>query len=409
MSSHEYVESEPEECAEPRSARRVVRTEPDAGLLAALHRVADAGSSDLHVAADATPRWRVNGRLEPLPGETEWSREHVASILFSLLSPAQLEAFEAEQELDFSITLDARARFRVNLYQQRDAVGAAFRLIPTDIKPLSSLGLPKSIGEFARLPRGLVLVTGPTGSGKSTTLAAIIDLVNRTRADHIITVEDPIEFLHTNKLALVNQREVGTDTKSFTEALKRALRQDPDVILVGELRDLETISVALTAAETGHLVFATLHTQDAPQTIDRVIDVFPASQQAQVRTMLADTLKGVVSQTLVRRAGGEGRVVATEILVSTPAIANLIREGKTHQIPTVMQSGSTLGMHTLDQSLAELVNTQVVTSAAALAKARDREGLKGLLRREDAVVSLGIVPETPTPTAFADTFARVTS
>jgi twitching motility protein PilT len=244
--------------------------------------------------------------------------------------------------------------------------------------------VPETVGEFAKLPRGLVLVTGPTGSGKSTTLAALIDLVNRTRADHIVTVEDPIEFLHTNHRSLVNQREVGHDTHSFGAALKHVLRQDPDVILVGELRDLETISVALTAAETGHLVFATLHTQDAPQTIDRVIDVFPPHQQGQVRAQLAATLQGVVCQTLVKHASGTGRVVATEVMITTPAVANLIREGKTYQIPSAMQAGKELGMHTMDQHLADLVNSAQITYQAAVEKVHDVEGFKRLVRRSDS-------------------------
>ena len=238
------------------------------------------------------------------------------------------------------------------------------------------------MGQFAKLPRGLVLVTGPTGSGKSTTLAALIDLVNRTRADHIVTIEDPIEFLHKHQKSLVNQREVGHDTHSFAAALKHVLRQDPDVILIGELRDLETISVALTAAETGHLVFATLHTQDAAQTIDRVIDVFPPHQQGHVRTQLAATLQGVVCQTLVKKVGG-GRVVATEVLVATPAVANLIREGKTYQIASSMQAGKALGMHTMDQHLAELVDVGLITRESAEEKAHDLEGLTQLIRRVD--------------------------
>src|SRR6185312_11695107 len=287
----------------------------------------------------------------------------VRSALVSLLSADQLARFEEHLELDLAYTLSASARFRVNMYQQRGAIGAAFRLIPTTIKTLEQLGVPESVGRFATLPRGLV--TGPTGSGKSTTLAALIDLVNRTRADHIVTVEDPIEFMHGNKKSIVNQREVGFDTHSFNNALKHVLRQDPDVILIGELRDLETISVALTAAETGHLVFATLHTQDAPQTIDRVIDVFPPHQQDQVRAQLAGTLQGVVSQTLIKRASGKGRVVATEVLMMTPAIANLIREGKTYQIASSMQAGAGDGMHTMDQHLADLVDSGVIARTAA--------------------------------------------
>jgi twitching motility protein PilT len=273
------------------------------------------------------------------------------------------------------------ARFRVNLYQQRESLGAAFRLIPYEIKPLEQLGVPPVVANFAGLPRGLVLVTGPTGSGKSTTLAAIIDLANRTRADHIMTVEDPIEFLHRHKRALVNQREVGEDTHSFAAALKHVLRQDPDIILVGEMRDLETISVALTAAETGHLVFATLHTQDAAQTIDRVIDVFPAHQQAQVRTQLAGALQGVVSQTLCKRADAPGRVVATEVLVATPAVRNLVREGKTHQIYSAMQAGAQQGMHTLDQHLAELVKAGRISYETGLERAHHAEDFNRLTGR----------------------------
>jgi twitching motility protein PilT len=281
-------------------------------------------------------------------------------------------------------TISANARFRVNMYQQRGAIGAAFRLIPTEIKSLVDLGVPETVAQFATLPRGLVLVTGPTGSGKSTTLAALIDLVNKTRADHIMTVEDPIEFLHGNQKSLVNQREVGEDTHSFDNALKHVLRQDPDVILIGELRDLETISVALTAAETGHLVFATLHTQDAPQTIDRIIDVFPPHQQGQVRAQLAATLRGVVCQTLVKKASGKGRVVATEVLIATPAVANLIREGKTFQISSAMQAGGELGMHTMDRHLADLANAGVISQRSAIDKAQDVEGIKQLIHRVDS-------------------------
>ncbi|KQO97801.1 type IV pili twitching motility protein PilT [Leifsonia sp. Leaf264] len=303
--------------------------------------------------------------------------------MYSILSPAQKQKFERELELDFAYAISENARFRVNIYQQRENVGAAFRLIPTEIKTLDQLGIPTTVSRFSTLARGLVLVTGPTGSGKSTTLAALIDLVNSTRADHIVTVEDPIEFMHNHKKSLVNQREVGHDTHSFAAALKHVLRQDPDVILVGELRDLETISVALTAAETGHLVFATLHTQSAAQTIDRIIDVYPPHQQNQVRAQLAATLQGVVTQTLVKKASGIGRAVATEVLVMTPAISNLVREGKTYQIDSAMQAGRGLGMHTLDQHLAELVDAGTITRAAAVEKSHDLESLKRLIQRDE--------------------------
>ncbi|WP_420833596.1 type IV pilus twitching motility protein PilT [Salinibacterium metalliresistens] len=349
--------------------------------MAALQQVLLAGASDLHITVNAPPMIRVDGALRPISG-TPWERHKVTSALYGIMTEPQREAFERDLELDFAFTVSANARFRVNFYQQRNAIGGAFRLIPTEIKQLGDLGVPESVGQFAKLARGLVLVTGPTGSGKSTTLAALIDLVNRTRSDHIMTVEDPIEFLHQNHRSLINQREVGHDTHSFGAALKHVLRQDPDVILVGELRDLETISVALTAAETGHLVFATLHTQDAPQTIDRVIDVFPPHQQGQVRAQLAATLQGVVCQTLVKHASGTGRVVATEVMLTTPAVANLIREGKTYQIPSAMQAGKEAGMHTMDQHLAELVNSGRVAMQEALTKVHDKATFARLVHRD---------------------------
>jgi twitching motility protein PilT len=355
----------------------------DPDLVAALNAVVTSKGSDLHISVNTTPVLRVDGALKPVPASFVWDANKVTAALNSIMTPQHRQTFAENLELDFAYTLSDSARFRVNVYMQRNVMGAAFRLIPTEIKQLAALGVPEKIGKFAQLPRGLVLVTGPTGSGKSTTLAALIDLVNSTRSDHIVTVEDPIEFLHGNKRSLVNQREVGHDTHSFNSALKHVLRQDPDVILIGELRDLETISVALTAAETGHLVFATLHTQDASQTIDRVIDVFPPHQQAQVRAQLAATLQGVVCQTLVKRANGRGRVVATEIMVMTPAVANLIREGKTYQIPTAMQAGRSLGMHTMDQHLADLVNSGQITHASAIEKGHDLEALDRLIQRSD--------------------------
>ncbi len=361
----------------------------DPDLIAALSEVLFLNASDLHVAVNTPPMFRVDGTLAPRSITTPWGRDKVTNALRSILTESQAQRFDEELELDIAYTISANARFRVNMYQQRGAIGAAFRLIPTDIKSLSDLGVPETVAQFATLPRGLVLVTGPTGSGKSTTLAALIDLVNKTRADHIMTVEDPIEFLHGNQKSLVNQREVGEDTHTFGAALKHVLRQDPDVILIGELRDLETISVALTAAETGHLVFATLHTQDAPQTIDRIIDVFPPHQQGQVRAQLAATLRGVVCQTLVKKASGKGRVVATEVLIATPAVANLIREGKTFQIASAMQAGGELGMHTMDRHLADLANAGVITQRAAIDKAQDVDGIKQLIHRVDSNASRG--------------------
>jgi pilus retraction protein PilT len=383
--------------------QRAALGDADPELMAALEQVVLQGASDLHLTAGAAPSIRVDGNLRPIDGSSRWTQKKVTDALQSLLLADQREEFERERELDFAYTAGGD-RFRVNYYQQRNSIGAAFRLIPRDIKPLSELGVPDSIGKFAQLPRGLVLVTGPTGSGKSTTLAALIDLVNRTRADHIVTVEDPIEFLHRHQMSLVNQREVGSDTHSFANALKHVLRQDPDVILIGELRDLETISVALTAAETGHLVFATLHTQDAAQTIDRLIDVFPPHQQGQVRAQLAATLQGVVCQTLVKRASGNGRVAATEVLVTTPAIANLIREGKTYQIASSLQAGRAQGMHTMDQHLADLVNAGQITRQAAEDKAHDRDGLAQLIRRVDSSEGTTAVPSGDID--FGDSFSR---
>ncbi|MGH1549455.1 PilT/PilU family type 4a pilus ATPase [Leifsonia poae] len=365
-------------------AEREALAKADPDLVEALRQIVEQRGSDLHVTVGAPPMIRVDGGLRPVGSGAPWDRPRVEKALFSLLTDRQADVFRRELELDFAFTISANARFRVNLYQQRGAYGAAFRLIPTEIKQLDDLGIPAGVGEFAGLPRGLVLVTGPTGSGKSTTLAALIDLVNANRSDHIVTVEDPIEFMHTHKRSIVNQREVGHDTHSFANALKHVLRQDPDVILIGELRDLETISVALTAAETGHLVFATLHTQDAPQTIDRVIDVFPPHQQDQVRAQLAATLQGVVCQTLVRRANGKGRAVATEVLKMTPAIANLIREGKTYQVASMMQAGRDLGMHTMDQQLADLVNRGVITHRVGLEKAHDPSGFSRLVQRVES-------------------------
>ncbi|MFZ3021131.1 MAG: type IV pilus twitching motility protein PilT [Candidatus Nanopelagicaceae bacterium] len=375
----------------------------DPDLIAALQEVVNRRASDLHLTVGAPPMYRIDGSLKSAGSTLPWSAEKIRTAVISLLSESQRNTFENELELDFAYTISSEVRFRVNIYQQRGSIGGAFRIIPTELKKLQELGVPESVGSFAQLPRGLVLVTGPTGSGKSTTLAALIDLVNSTRADHIVTVEDPIEFLHKHKSSIVNQREVGTDTHSFAAALKHVLRQDPDVILIGELRDLETISVALTAAETGHLVFATLHTQDAPQTIDRIIDVFPPHQQGQIRTQLAATLQGVICQILVKRADGLGRVVATEVLVTTPAIANLVREGKTYQIISMMQSGRSQGMHTMDQHLAELVNLGTITAEAALEKANDADGIKRLFDGDIVKHSRS----TLEPIDFGDSFSGV--
>ena len=354
----------------------------EAGLLTdLLIEVMEKGASDLHITAGARPTIRLQGTLTPLEDRPIMTPPTIQRMIYAVLTQRQREKFEEVLELDFAYAVPGKARFRVNIYRQRDALGAAFRLIPYEIKALEDLGIPPSISNFAMLPRGFVLVTGPTGSGKSTTLASLIDLANRNRRDHIMTVEDPIEFLHRHKSCLVNQREVGEDTWSFQNALKHVLRQDPDIILVGEMRDLETISVALTAAETGHLVFATLHTQDAAQTIDRVIDVFPPHQQQQVRVQLAGALQGVVCQTLAKTHDGSGRVVATEVLVATPAIRNLIREGKTHQIYSALQAGARHGMHTMDQHLAELVKTGKITYDTGVEKCHHVEDFNRLCGR----------------------------
>jgi twitching motility protein PilT len=305
----------------------------------------------------------------------------IRRMVYAILTSKQREKFEAELELDTSHAIPGAGRFRLNVFQQRDSVGAVMRAIPYEIVPLDQLGLPGSVAQFAELPRGLLLVTGPTGSGKSTTLASLVDIINRTKPVHIMTVEDPIEFLHKHKTAVVNQREVGEDTHSFAKALKHVLRQDPDVILVGEMRDLETIHTALTAAETGHLVFGTLHTQDAPQSIDRMIDVFPSHQQQQVRVQLASALQGVVTQQLVPKSGAKGRAVAAEVLVATPAVRNLIREGKTHQIYSAMQAGGKFGMQTMDQSLAMHVQSGQITFETAIERCANVEDLRRLSGR----------------------------
>ena len=344
-----------------------------------LQRVVDLGGSDLHMTVGIHPSVRVHGEIKPLTEFDKLNGSEIRRMVYAILTQKQREKFEGELELDTSHSMPGVGRFRVNVFLQRDSVGAVMRTIPYDIVPLDTLGLPASVRQFAELPRGLVLVTGPTGSGKSTSLASLVDIINQTKALHIITVEDPIEFIHSHKNCVVNQREVGEDTHSFAKALKHVLRQDPDVILVGEMRDLETISTALTAAETGHLVFATLHTQDAPQSIDRIIDVFPAHQQQQVRVQLASALQGIVTQQLLPIRAGRGRHVAAEVLVATPAIRNLIREGKTHQIYSAMQAGGKYGMQTMDQSLASLVMRGVISMETAVERCANEEDLRRLI------------------------------
>ncbi len=338
-------------------------------------------ASDLHIAAGSPPVIRVNGRLERLAEFPKLLPDDTRTLVYRICSTEQQKFLETRRQLDFSYSIPGLARFRVNAYFQRTSVGAAFRLIPQTIKSLEQLGMPPRLYDLSDKPRGLILVTGPTGSGKSTTLASLLDRINETRHEHILTIEDPIEFLHWHRSCIVNQREIGPDATSFADALRSALRQDPDVILVGEMRDLETIGTALTAAETGHLVFATLHTQSAPQTIDRIIDVFPAEQQDQVRVQLAGTLQGIVTQNLVPTADGAGRTAALEILIPDDAVRNLIRQAKVEQIYSVMQTSSSRGMQTMEQSLADLALRRVITADVAFSRSTRPDQLRGLLER----------------------------
>jgi twitching motility protein PilT len=339
------------------------------------------GASDLHVTVGSHPVIRLNGSLERLDQFPRLSAEDSQRLLYSILSTEQQKHLEINRQIDVSYSIPGLARFRVNVYFQRESLGGAFRMIPAELKTLEDLGLPTQLHELSKKPRGLVLVTGPTGSGKSTTLAAVVDEINRTRDDHIMTIEDPIEFLHRHKRCIVNQREIGPDAVSFADALRGALRQDPDVILLGEMRDLETISTAITAAETGHLVFATLHTQDAPSTIDRLIDVFPAAQQEQIRVQLAATLQGIVTQTLVPTVDGKGRVAALEILLPDDAVRNLIRQAKVEQIYSVMQTNTGRGMQTLEQALVDFVTRGIITQEVAMSRSSRPDQLLGLLQR----------------------------
>ena len=377
--SHQLV-SEPDLRAvyELLSTAETFQAEGPLNIDVLLRRVVQMDGSDLHLSAGLPPSVRVHGEISPLPGFGPLTGDEIGRMVLATLTEKQQASFAEDLELDTSYAIDGVGRFRVNVFVQRGAIGSVMRVIPFKIPDFATLGLPRSVASLASLPRGLVLVTGPTGSGKSTTLASLVDIVNATRAAHIMTVEDPIEFIHHHQRSIVNQREVGEDTWSFAGALKHVLRQDPDVILVGEMRDLETISTALTAAETGHLVFGTLHTQSAPQSVDRIIDVFPAHQQQQVRSQLATALQGIVTQQLISRASG-GRVVAAEVLMVTPAVRNLIREAKTHQIPTAMQSGGQYGMQTMDQTLAELVRSRDITMETATERCHNYEDLRRLV------------------------------
>jgi twitching motility protein PilT len=359
----------------------------------------DLGGSDLHLSIGSPPQVRVNGHLQrlDLPALTG---DVTKSLAYSVLTDAQKKTFEESWELDLAFGLRGVGRFRCNVFNQKGAVGSVFRLIPEKIKSLDDLGLPPVLAQMADRPRGLVLVTGPTGSGKSTTLAAMIDRVNESRPAHILTIEDPIEYLHNHKRALVNQRELHSDTQTFSKALRAALREDPDVVLIGEMRDLETMEAAMKLAETGHLTLATLHTNSAAQTVTRVIDAFPAHQQSQIRTQLSLVLEGIVCQALLQKASGQGRVAALEILVATPGIRNLIRDDKVHQIYGTMQAGQEkLGMQTMNQSLARLVERRLITREAALGTSSNRDELMTILERGAGAHSSGAMRPRPVATA----------
>src|ERR1043166_769645 len=347
-----------------------------------LRKMTDMGGSDLHLTTHSAPQVRVHGHLAPLPGYPVLSPSDTKRLSYSVLTDAQKHRFEENLELDFSFGLKGMSRFRANLFNQKGAVGAVFRSIPYEIKTFEALGLPQIVTDLCRKPRGLILVTGPTGSGKSTTLASMVDKINMDRHDHILTIEDPIEFLHNHKNCVINQREVAADTHSFSSALRAALRQDPDVVLVGEMRDLETIEMALRIAETGHLTFATLHTNSAYSTINRIIDVFPAGQQAQIRTQLSLVLEGIMCQALLPKSSGDGRCMALEILVPNAAIRNLIREDKIHQIYSMMQTGQDkFGMQTFNQSLATLYHKRQITLDVAMQRSSNADELKELIER----------------------------
>lgn len=350
-----------------------------------LRTLVDRGGSDLHISAGSAPRIRVDGALFELPGADVLGPEQTKRLVYSVLDNSQIARFEQELELDMSFGLQGVGRFRVNVFYQRGSVAAVMRMIPYEIYPFEQLGLPAEVCiRLCSLSQGLVLVTGATGSGKSTTLAAMIDWINENRQDHIITIEDPIEFVHRNKKCLVNQREVGGDTLGFHQALRRVLRQDPDVVLIGEMRDRETIEAGLTLAETGHLTFATLHTSSAVETINRIIDVFPANQQNQVRTQLSFVLEGVFCQQLLPRASGKGRALACEIMLPNSAIRALIRDDKCHQIMSHIQTGGKVGMRTMNQSLYELYRARLVTWDEAMSRSRDPEDLKRMAQRDGA-------------------------
>jgi twitching motility protein PilT len=355
-------------------------SDPRATLAGLLKRTVEMGGSDLHIRVDSPPQIRIHGIMQPLEDWEPLNPEETEKLAYAYLTPPQARAFEENMEFDHSIGLEGLSRFRVNIFRQKETIAGVFRVIPYEIRSFENLGLPHVVSDLCRKPRGLVLVTGPTGSGKSTTLATMIDRINTTRHQHILTIEDPIEYLHTHKNCVVSQRELGTDAMSFADALRTGLRQDPDVVLVGEMRDLETIEMALRTAETGHLTFATLHTNTAASTITRIIDVFPAGQQANIRTQLSNVLEGIMCQALLPNAGGNGRVMALEILIPNSAVRNLIREDKIHQIYSMMQTGSDkFGMQTLNQSLASLYRKRSITLEMATSLTANVDELMDLI------------------------------
>lgn len=355
-------------------------SDPRATLTDLLKRTVEMGGSDLHIRVDSPPQVRVHGLMQPLDDWEPLNAEDTAKLAYAFLNAKQADQFAKRMELDHSIGLDDVSRFRVNIFKQKETIGGVYRVIPYEIRSFETLGLPHIVADLCRKPRGLVLVTGPTGSGKSTTLATMIDRINTTRHQHILTIEDPIEYLHTHKSCVVSQRELGTDAMTFSDALRTGLRQDPDVVLVGEMRDLETIEMALRVAETGHLTFATLHTNTAASTITRIIDVFPSGQQANIRTQLSNVLEGIMCQALLPNAAGNGRVMAMEILIPNSAVRNLVREDKIHQIYSMMQTGSDkYGMQTLNQSLASLYRKRQITLETAMSVSGNVDELMDLV------------------------------
>jgi twitching motility protein PilT len=353
-----------------------------------LRMVVEKGGSDLHLCVGIAPIIRIDGQLTPTPFDRATPQD-TQRMIYDILTDEQIQRFESQMELDFSYSLAKISRFRVNVYRDKGTIASAFRVIPTRIPTIEELGLPRVLVDLTKKKRGLILVTGPTGSGKSTTLAAMINQINQERSEHVLTIEDPIEYLHQHGRSIVNQRELGMDTKAFSNALRASLREDPDVILVGEMRDLETIQLAVTAAETGHLVFATLHTNNAAQTVDRVVDVFPPGQQEQIRFQLSNNLEAVLCQHLIPRTGSPGRVCAIEVMICTPAIRNLIREAKAHQITSAIQTGAQVGMMTMDQCLRDLYHRGAISLEEALTRAMQPEELKKMIQTVETTAAAG--------------------